>query len=480
MKFYNRTVELQELQTLDKARPSLLVITGKRRVGKTELILHYLAGSGLYFFVDHKKNEAILVKEFLEEVKRKYAVPDYLGEITSLENFLSLLFDLAQKQDITAVFDEFQRFAKMNLSIVNQFQKKWDMKHRQARLFMIISGSSVGMIKKLFIQEEAPLFKRADNIMYLEPFSFAQTTKITADLGVKDFQEQLQLYFMFGGVIYYYKLLEKYGVRSFEEAIERLVVREFAPLQQEVREILMESFGKEHRTYYEILNALALGKNTKKEMSDSVGVEETSLSPYLQDLRELVKVIEYRLPLTEDQLKSKKGRYCLTDNFFIFWFTFIFRNANYYEQKNYDLLKSIIMDKKEEFFGKMFESFSREVLYFLNQKKKAPFSLELIGNWWGHYRDSTGVRQEVEIDLCAINKLEKKILFGECKWREKVSAPGLLNILREKTKYVSWYGENREEYYVLFAKSFKDKEKIQGKDIFLFDLNDLEKIFMGW
>lgn len=477
MKFYNRTLELEELKTLDKARPSLLVITGKRRVGKTELILHYLGGKGLYFFVDHKKDEAILIQEFMEEVKQKYSVPDYIGEITSMEKFLSLLFDLAQKQDITVVFDEFQRFAKMNHSIINQFQKQWDIKHRQSRLFIIISGSSVGMIKKLFIQEEAPLFKRADNILYLESFSFPQIMKIAADLGIHDFQEQLQLYFMFGGVIYYYKLLEKYRITSFEEAVEKLVVREFAPLQQEVREILMESFGKEHRTYYEILNALALGKNTKKEMSGSVGVEETSLSPYLNDLRELVKVIEYRLPITEDQLKSKKGRYCLSDNFFIFWFTFIFRNAGYYEQKKYDLLKSIIMKKKEEFFGKAFEIFSREALQFLNQKKKAPFFMEHIGNWWGHYRDSTGIRQEIEIDLCAINEKNQEILFGECKWQENASAPVLLQKLQEKAGYVTWHREKREEYYVLFAKSFKDKEKIQDKKVFLFDLNDLEKIF---
>ncbi len=477
MRFYDRTKELEELQTLDQAKPAMVVITGKRRVGKTELILHYLSERGIYFFVDHKKNESILVAEFLEELKRKYTLPDYVGEISSIENFLSLLFDLAQKQEMVVVFDEFQRFAKMNPSIINQFQKQWDIKHRQARLFLIISGSSVGMIKKLFIQEEAPLFKRADNIMYLEPFSFPQIIKIAADLGIKNFREQLQLYFLFGGIIYYYKLLEKYGVISFEEAIEKLLVREFAPLQQEVRDILMESFGREHRTYYEILNALALGKNTKKEMSDYVGVEETSLSPYLNDLRELVKVIEYRLPITEDQLKSKKGRYCLSDNFFIFWFTFIFRNASYYEQKNYDLLKSIITKKKEEFFGKVFETFSREVLQFLNREKKAPFFMEQVGNWWGHYRNNQGIRQEIEIDLCAINKQEKKILFGECKWSEQVSALGVFNTLQEKTKYVSWHLGNREEYYVLFAKSFKDREKILGKKVFLFDLKDLEKIY---
>lgn len=478
MKFYNRTAELEEMKVLGKSRPSFLVITGKRRVGKTELILHYLGGKGLYFFVDHKKNEPLLVKEFLEELQKKYAVPDYLGEISSMENFLSLLFDLAKKQEITVVFDEFQRFAKMNPAIINQFQKQWDLKHRQAQLFLIASGSSVGMIKKLFIQEEAPLFKRADNIMSLEPFSFTQIREITSDLGVQSFEESLKLYFLFGGVIYYYKLLEKYKIKSFEEAIETLVVREFAPLQQEVREILMESFGRDHHTYYEILNALALGKNTKKEMSDLVGVEETSLSPYLQDLRELVKVIEYRLPATEDQLKSKKGRYCLADNFFIFWFTFIFRNLSHYEQKNYALLQSIIIKKKEEFFGKMFELFSREVLHFLNQKKKAPFFMEHIGNWWGHYRDNQGIRQEIEIDICAVNEKENSILFGECKWQEAVSASLLLDQLREKTKQVPWHRERREEYYVLCAKSFKDKKTIPGKNVSLFDLNDLEKIYI--
>ncbi|MEW5897529.1 MAG: ATP-binding protein [Nanoarchaeota archaeon] len=470
MKFYDREAELKEFQTLSSYRPSFLVVTGKRRIGKTELALQHLKETkrGFYFFVDDKKSENILIKEFMEELK--LFIPEYLKEVKSFDDFLLLLFDLSKKEPATFVFDEFQRFLKINPSIINQFQKNWDIKAKKSKAFLIITGSSVGMIKKIFVEEGAPLFKRADNILYLEPFTFAEIKEILKGLGIRTFEEQLKLYFLFGGIIYYYKLMEKYKVRSFEEAVRKLIVREFAPLRDEVKDTLIESFGREHRTYYEILNAIGMGKNTKKEMSGWVKVEETSLSPYLIDLKELVKAISYRLPVTEDPNRSKKGRYIISDNFFLFWFRFIFRNRNYYEQKKFAFIEELINKQKNDFFGKRYEVFCQEVLEKLNYNKKLPFFFETAGTWWGHRREENE-RKEIEIDLVALNGKTKQIMFGECKWQEKVDAHSVLSQLRKKAQHVPWHNQEREEYYILFAKSFRNKIKEPG--VTLINLKDL-------
>ncbi len=473
MKFYNRTLELRELTHLNKKKPSFIVVTGKRRIGKTELIRQFMANKGVYFFVDDKKNEEQLVVEFLDELKSKYKLPEY-AQPKNLETFLSLLFDMSKEHSIVAVFDEFQRFMRINPSIINQFQKLWDLKNKDSNLFLIITGSSIGLIKKIFINEQAPMFKRADNILYLKSFSFSQIMEILNDFKIKDFEEQLKVYFLFGGIIYYYKLMDKYDVKSFDDAINLLILRELAPLNREIDDLLIEEFGSSYLAYYEILNALALGKNTKKEMADYVHIAETSLSPYLNDLINLVSLVSYIIPPTEDILKSKKGRYFLTDNFFLFWFKFIFRNKSYYELNNFSIIKDKIKNELSGYFGHRFESVCKEFLLDLAKQKILHFDIVSINPWWGHTRENKA-RLEIEIDLVALNEQTKDILFVECKWQANVNADKILAELKEKTQYVQWNNEKRKEHFCIIAKSFK--KKLDKKECLCFDLKDMEKVF---
>jgi len=473
MKFYNRVSELRELSHLNKKKPSFVVVTGKRRIGKTELIRQFMSDNGVYFFVDDKKNEEQLVVEFLDELKSKYTMPDY-AQPTNIEAFLSLLYDLSKKQSIVAVFDEFQRFMRINPSIINQFQKSWDLKNKDSNLFLIITGSSIGPIKKIFINEQAPLFKRADNILYLKPFSFRQIIEILNDFKINNFEEQLKIYFLFGGIIYYYKLMDKYDVASFDDAINLLILRELAPLNREIDDILIEEFGSSYLAYYEILNALALGKNTKKEMGDYVHVAETSLSPYLNDLINLVSLVSYIIPPTEDILKSKKGRYFLTDNFFLFWFKFIFRNKSYYELNNFSIIKDKIRNELSGYFGYRFESVCREFLLESAEHNALPFEILAIDRWWGHTRENKA-RLDIEIDLVAINAQKKYILFVECKWQSNVDAEKLLAELKEKSKFVQWHNDKRKEHFCIIAKSFR--KKLDKNKCLCFDLKDMANAF---
>ena len=400
LKFYNREKELELLEMLNRNKPSFVVITGKRRVGKTELIKQFLKDKrSLYLFVDGNKSRDILLAEYEEYIKEQLGLPDYIHFKNTSELFEYLL---GSKKSIIVTFDEFQRFLKIDISVISELQKHWDLKGDRSQVLLITSGSSIGMMKKIFMEQKAPLFKRADNIITLRSFSLNEIFEILDDLGIKDIQNKLDIYCLFGGTIYYYRLMEKYEVRSFAEALEKLILNDLAPLKYEIRDILIEEFGKEHSTYFEILSAMARGKATKSEIGDATHISPSSLSPYLYDLIELLQIVEYEIPVTEKRGKTKKGRYILKDNFFRFYFRFIYRNMSHYSIGNYDMIKNKIISEWNDFKGRIFEDIAIEFI-----SKRLGNEYPQLGRFWD--------RRGNEIDILGMNKKKGEMLLIEVK-----------------------------------------------------------------
>jgi hypothetical protein len=461
MKFYNRKKELELLETLYRNKPSFIVLTGKRRVGKTELIKQFSRGKkSLYLFVDSNKSRDILLSEYEEHVKEELSLPEYIrfkapGELIE--------FLLSHKEDIVVAFDEFQRFIRIDPAFITELQKQWDLKGEKSRVFLITSGSSIGMMKKIFVEEKAPLFKRADNIITLRPFSLKEIFEVMDDLGVKGLQEKLDIYCLFGGTIYYYRLMEKYGVKSFEDALEKLILNELAPLKHEVRDILIEEFGKEHATYYEILSAMAMGKATKKEIGDATHISSSSLSPYLYDLIEFLQIAEYAIPVTEVHGKTKKGRYILKDNFFRFYFRFIYRNMSHYLIGNYGIIKEKIASEWNDFKGRIFEDIALE---FIGKKMSKEFPE--VGRFWD--------RRGNEIDIVGTNRKTREMLLTEVKVKELSLAAGrsIIADLQKKSNLLPF--RPKKVRYGVIAPKIEGRDTIEKEGYFTWVLEDLLKI----
>jgi AAA+ ATPase superfamily predicted ATPase len=450
--FINREEELKFLEEkyLEDS-PQLIIIYGRRRVGKTELIKK---------FIQNKKNIYILcsktsIRENIDELKRKFY------EITGKEYFLNLnttsFFDLfkffvneIKNEKIVVVFDEFPYLMEIDKSIVSIFQKIWDELLVNTRVFLILCGSSIGMMESELLSYKSPLYGRRTGQWKVEPFKFKDIRKIFENFSIED---TIKIWSIFGNIPYYLSFFDKN--LSLEENIKNKILKKGEVLFEEPKFLLKEEF-REPKTYMLILKYISLGYNTQGQLSSVTGIEKGNLSKYLSVLEE-TKIIEYILPLGQ----RKRGMYIISDPFFNFWFRFVYPNISNLEIGLIDKVFSRISNELNDYYGIMFE---RLILELIKTKTiEFPFNFDWVGKWW--YKDK-------EIDIVALNSKTNETVFVECKWQENVDAEKILNELEEKSKFVKWRNEKRKEYYAIFAKSFK--EKIREENLFLFDLKDLE------
>lgn len=417
--FYGREKELKLLQKLYDKLPGMVAINGRRRVGKTSLIREFINDKkSLYFFVDNNKTIDILIQDFYHQIRDTLDLPVYV-KINSPEDLLDFLFSYGE--DLIVVFDEFQRFYDIYPAFITQLQNKWDMDGESSRLYIIASGSSVGMMNKIFIDGGAPLFKRADNILTIKPFTPKEIWNYLDDIGIIKREEKLKLYLLFGGMIYYYRLAEKYGCTDFDSALKNLVFDEFGPLKNEVKDVLVEEFGRLHPTYYEIISALARGRSTQKEIADMTHIAPGSLTVYLHNLINILGIVEYRIPATDDPNRSKKGRYLLKDNFFRFYAYFIYPNLSIFMRDGDEgTIESLVHREWQSYSGLLFEDLARNLLLnrFSGQYEKT-------GGWWNRRGD--------EIDFIALDKSKIPVAV-EVKSRDMTAEDALAVLKRLDNK----------------------------------------------
>jgi hypothetical protein len=260
------------------------------------------------------------------------------------------------------------------------------------------------------------------------------------------------------GVVHYYTFLEKYGCTDLESALDRLVLNDLAPLRREMSDVVIEEFGREHATYYEILAAIAEGKRTQKEIADVVRLPATSLPPYLRDLSDLLGVIEYRVPVTERRGRSKIGRYVFADNFSRFYARYIYRNMSLYESGRFDLLKDRVLREWKGFSGWAFEEMMRSLL-----TQDLAEGYEKIGPWWNRRGD--------EIDLLALGP--EGSLAVEIKNRDLTlaEARGILAALEEKIPLVK--GLPRPMTTGIAARTIEGAETLAAEGFYAKDLEGL-------
>lgn len=413
MKFYNRTSELAELKRIQKLSFSdhsrLTVVTGRRRIGKTSLIIKAVEDFPVVYLFVGRKNEATLCAEYIPLITQTLNV--YIpNEIKTFRSLFQYIMELATRMEFNLIIDEFQEFYNINESIYSDMQNIWDQYRKKSRMNLIVSGSIYSLMQKIFQNSKEPLFGRADNIIKLSAFNLSTLKEIMYDYRPEYTNDDLlALYTFTGGVPKYIELFCDNDSLSVEEMIS-FMIRENSSFIDEGKNLLIEEFGKNYATYFSILSAISGGINTQPKIEAALG--EKSIGGQIKRLIEDYNIITRQRPMLAKE-GTQAVRYEITDNFIRFWFNYFDRHRSMIEIKNYIGLQGIVKSDYPTYSGKSLE------MYFKQQFAET-FQYRDIGSWWELKNG------ENEIDIVALKLEKNQAIVAEVKRQRKNFRPELL------------------------------------------------------
>ena len=398
MKFYGRKKELESLfkiQELSATYAQMTVISGRRRIGKTTLVKKIAQGKPMIYFFVGRKSESLLCAELADVIKSVLNVD--LGEFSSISRLFSVVMLLSKERNFTLVFDEFQNFKYANESIFSDIQNVWDTNKETSHIHLILCGSVQTLMSKIFDDKREPLYGRANNRIFLKPFSIETITEILRDFNPQFTPDDLlTLYMTTGGVAKYVEQMMSHGAIDKESMIQEFLstASYFIP---EGKDMLNDEFGKESNNYFSILASIANGHNDRGAIK---GYTEIEPGGYLERLEKSYNLI-YRYRPYGSSENSQNVRYGIKDQFLKFWFRFVYKYSSAIEIGNTDYVVSKIIADYDTYSGIALETFFR-------QKFSETGMYNVVTNYW----EKNG---ENEIDLIAVDDNEKKMVIAEVK-----------------------------------------------------------------
>ena len=431
MIFYDRETEIGILREIEKNSHNfaqMTILMGRRRVGKTTLLKNAFAASDtvLYFFIA-KKNEAMLCEEFVREVEEKLSFS--LGSFQNFAQLFKALMIQSQLRRFTLIVDEFQEFANINPSVFSDIQNYWDSYKDTSKINLIFCGSIYSMMKRIFENNKEPLYGRATAKMVIRPFTTGVVKQILSDFKPDYTKEDLLAFYMVTGGIA--KYVEQLALnRAFtKKRILDVVFKESSFFLDEGRAVLVDEFGKDYGNYFSILTLIASSKTDRADMESAMNMP---VGGYLERLEKDYSLIKRNRPFGAKE-GSRNNKYMIEDNFLNFWFRFIYKYRSAIEIGNLEHVRNVVERDYETYSGLILEKYFRSVLIEAKQFSE-------IGNYW----DRKG---ENEIDIVAVNDMERRLVFYEVKRNEKkISIP----ILKKKAeKIISFFPNYNVEYEAL-------------------------------
>jgi AAA+ ATPase superfamily predicted ATPase len=403
MRFYNREEELEILAKNREQSANQSVMTtliGRRRTGKTSLLLKSVEGTRhLYLYVS-KDNEQMLCKKFQEQATATLGIQIF-GQTSSFGDLFEQLMRYGIDNNYTLIIDEFQNFLSINKSIPSSIQDVWDRYKDRARVNLILCGSIYSMMKRIFENGDEPLYGRRDSNMRLLPFSISTLKQILADHNPNYVAEDLLcLYMLTGGVAKYVALLMDAKATTKDKML-RCALAPDSPFLSEGTELLVSEFGRDYGTYFSILQLIAGGMTTQSEIDSIIG---KNTGAYLNNLH-----VDYTFISKNTPILSKPGarniKWQIDDPFLRFWFRFVYPYQGLIESNRTELLVQYVSDNYAQYTGKTLERLFHERMWQSGQYTR-------IGNWW----DKKG---EQEIDMVALNEFDKTCVIAEIKRNPK-------------------------------------------------------------
>lgn len=465
--FVNRSREREQLEfEYSREKSAFVILIGRRRMGKTSLLHHFGKNKKniLYYYSD-KDTEATQINKFKNMISA-WSGDTLMNNIAFShwdEAFEYLIQKLPPSERTVLIIDEFQFLAMANEAMPSILQRIWDMKLKSKNLMLVLCGSHISMMYKTTLTYGSPLYGRRTASMKLGGIAFEYLHEFfPKNTPIKTLVEY---YAMTAGIPKYIEIL--HVSKNMFENIERLILTKDAFFYTEPRYILGEEL-KEQVMNFAVLRAISNGNAKSGDIAASINMSSNSITPYLEQLRE-IELIEKRVPVTEAMPeKSRKGIYVLKDQMIRFWFKYVYQCTSYLEINNRAWVMEKVKAEWHQYVSVAFEEICRNITAYY-----CPFVPIKIGSWWD---------KNEEIDICAIDPETKEILLGECKWTESKVGVEVYSELVRKSKLVDWNIHNRKEYFMLcskngFSNSILELAKEQSNLILVDFSSDLKEIY---
>lgn len=297
----------------------------------------------------------------------------------------------------TVFFDEFQNLYKVNPAIFSEIQDLWDCYHRDSHLHLVASGSIQSLMKRIFEDENEPLYGRPTSKFTLLPFRIDVLKQIFQDHCPNYKNEDLLcLYMITGGVAKYVELLMDAQCYTKEKMLN-YICRPDSYFLSEGRDLMNQEFGDESNTYFSVLQLIACGMTKRSEID---GAMQKDMGVYLQNLEKNYRIVTRLKPLLSKP-NSKTTAYEISDQFLRFWFRFIWPYQSLIERQQMTALRQNMGQGYDQFSGRTLEQ-------YFQTKAIESGQCTIVGNWW----DRKGGN---EIDMIALNEFNHTGIVAEIK-----------------------------------------------------------------
>jgi AAA+ ATPase superfamily predicted ATPase len=458
--FINRQDDLAKLgEEYERPGASLVVLYGRRRVGKTSLIAEFGRDKNMLYFLATAESEIENRRQF------KDLVAEFTGNalLASADVGWDAIFDSLLRHEPDRrkliVLDEFQYIGKSNPAFPSVFQKIWDTKLKDQNVMVVLCGSLISLMEAQTLSYDSPLYGRRTAQIKLGAIPFAHYHEFYSD---KDARELAQYYSVTGGVPKYIELFSE--EKDVFTAIEKHVFSTRSFLYEEPV-FLLQGEVSEIGSYFSLIRAIAAGNRKLGAIASVMGVKETGLTRYLRTLIDL-GILEREVPVTEQNPeKSKRGLYRIKDHFIDFWFKFVYPERSFLETGHTERA----MERLRETFvsghvSYVYEDVCRQKMWLLAASGQLPMRFDKVGRWWDG---------KTEIDIVALDSAGDDAVFCECKYRKESTDVDVYFTLLDKIKAVPWKKESRHEHVALFSVSgFSPQMRALAKNrenVYLFD-----------
>jgi AAA+ ATPase superfamily predicted ATPase len=459
MTFYDREAELDTLtDAVESPGADFVVVYGRRRVGKTELLKEFCTNRPHIYFLAAQEAEHRQREKFLDQIADHF--DERVPRIDGWDEAFEYLGEQLQREGLVVVIDEFPYLVAENDSLPSYVQGFVDQELDGTDSMLVLCGSSVSTMESEILGHESPLYGRRTAQLDVTPFSFRQAREVIT----YDIQDAIRSYAVTGGTPMYLTLFDY--TQSLAANIQSHVLSPSAVLYNEP-EFLLRTELRNPARYMSILEAVALGHTTPNEISGATGIDSGPLSKYLQTLRRL-RLIERDVPVTASGKKSKRSRYRVADEFLRFWFRYVEPNRSSIEEAPEIVYDGTIEPDLPTHVATTFEDVCQEAVWAgIRRGTFDPYSE--VGRWW---------YGEEEIDIVGLAPNDDRVLLAECKWTTDPVGEDLVESLRAKAENVRWGPPDRDEQFALFSKNgFVDGLEAQLDDSWsLFTVSDIDDL----